>query len=69
MDDYTPMYCAACSQLRWREHVKGDCEFCGGSIFAPVRPAPIFSSIDRRVLHALDIPVTEFVNRPREKKK
>lgn len=65
MDEYTPMYCAACAQLRWREHVNGACEFCGSTIFASVRPTPTFSAIDRRFLRALDIPD---VMKPKDKK-
>lgn len=67
MDDYTPMYCAACSQLRWREHVNRACEFCGSTIFASVRPTPTFSAIDRRFLHRLEIPGTN-VMKPKDKK-
>lgn len=59
MDEYTPIYCASCAQLRWREHVQGDCEFCGKRVFAPIRPVPTFTAHDVRVLKPMQIPTKE----------
>lgn len=52
MDPYTPTYCVRCAQLQWRHGIGKRCEFCGHLFFAPVRPKPTFTAIDRRILKA-----------------
>lgn len=56
MEPYVPTYCIRCQQLQFHAVIGKPCQFCGHRAFAPVRPLPTFSQIDRRVLKALNIP-------------
>jgi hypothetical protein len=57
MDDYIGTYCTKCAQLQTNDFIGKPCRYCGGCVFANVRPRPQFVESDVRFLKALHIPV------------
>lgn len=55
MDAFLSHYCAHCAQLQFPCRVGKPCEFCGYTTIANLRPKPIVTALDRRILRSLNI--------------